>query len=80
MAAESLGNYMPTTLRLTASDPETALIFAEYNEVMTLYAQYLNAACHYDLAGYAETMPVEWRADVAMFREMVAKTFEELTR
>ncbi len=63
-------------LRLTASDP----LFAEWNELLTTYARYLNAGCHYDMAQYAETMPVEWRADMARLRGMVEETFEELTR
>jgi hypothetical protein len=63
-------------LRMTASDP----LFPEWNELLTLYAAYLNAACHVDIAQYAETMPLEWQADVAMLRGMVEDTFEELTR
>lgn len=70
---------MPTTLRLTASDPETALIFEEWNELLTMYAAMLNPQCFVNLAGVIVNSP-EYRADVAEWRAQVEEMFQELTR
>ena len=62
-------------LRLYASDP----LFAEWDELLTLYAQMLNPACFVNLCD-VDTEAAEYKADVITWREHVTQMFEELTR
>lgn len=60
-------------LRMYASDPQ----FADWNELLTMYAALLNPWCHVNLAG-VDTGSVEYRADVVVWREHVKDAFAEV--
>lgn len=60
---------------MTIKDP----LYAEWNELLTMYAQTLNPACFYSLRE-VDTGSPEYKADVAMWADHVAEVFEELTR
>lgn len=60
-------------LRLTVSDP----LFAEWNELLTMRAQWINVGCFWDL----QCVPsAERRAMVATLDSAMCEAFEELTR
>ena len=62
-------------LRMTSRDP----LYAEWNELLTLYAAMLNPQCHYNTRE-VDTESAEYEAAVTEWREHVAEMFNELTR